>query len=173
MSPLWQQVRELFEIDDGSLPDIFVENLSQTEIVAIYEWVMSQCSVFGNPVAWSITDKRDIAIKDISRPAQAFVEGNIEMFRHGLAGLSYDGHKLPELTICVEPEGISFDYRKGSAWNEHVLHALFQLLSEIKRIAPHAAINQAEEGSSNKPSQAFRSAFESFAAFNSKAQRNA
>ena len=172
MSQLWQHVRELFEGDDGSLPDIFVENLSEIEIITVYEWVMSRCSVFGNPMAWSITDKKDIAIKDIHRPAQAFVEGEIEMFRHGLADLSYDGRKLPELTICVELEGISFDYRKGAAWNAHTVQALFSMLADIKQIAPSATITQAEEGCTNEPSQAFSAALQSFTRANSLVQRN-
>jgi len=41
----WIYVKLLFEIDDGSLPDIYVENLSYDQIVAVYEFKW-----FRNPV---------------------------------------------------------------------------------------------------------------------------
>ncbi len=156
----WSLVRHLFEEDDGSLPDIFVEQLSRAETVAVYEWVMSRCALFDAPTAWHIVENRDVLVSSIPRPAQAFVDGVLEMFRHGLVGLSFDGIELPSLTICVESGGVSFDYRKGTEWNERTVEALFSFLAAIKRIAPNAVISQAEEGYSDRPSEAFSSAFE-------------
>jgi hypothetical protein len=102
----------------------------------------------------------------IPRPAKAFVDGAIEMFRHGLAGLSFDGIELPSLTICVEPGGVSFDYCKGNEWNERTVGALFSFLAAIKRIAPNAVMSQDEEGYAEGPSEAFRNALKAYAAKN-------
>ena len=160
----WLEVRELFETDDGSLPDIYFENLKPAEIVAIYESVMSRCSVFGEPTVWSIAEVRDVPLSKYPRPAQAFVEGRIEQFRHGLAELNVNGNVVPQLTISVEPGGISFDYRKGSEWDEQTVSALFVLITELQRIAPDAVVFQAEEGCADRPSEVFTRALGEFAA---------
>lgn len=160
----WLEIRELFEHDDGSLPDIYFENLKPDEIVAMYESVMSRCSVFGEPTAWGVAELRDVPLSAFPRPAQAFTSGKIEQFRHGLAGLTINGAAIPQLTISVEPGRVSFDYRKGDGWSEQTVSALFTLIAELRRIAPDAVVFQAEEGRSDRPSEAFTRALDAFAA---------
>jgi hypothetical protein len=163
MSP-WADVKHLFEIDEGMLPDIYVENLSVQEIVRAYEWVMSQCAIAHSPTLWSKEQERDIPIKEVLHPARDFFEGRVETFRHCLAGLRIDGVVLPELSISVEQGGLSFDYRPGDGWNEQTVLALFKFLQALKGTVPNARIFQADEGCYASPNPEFAVAFSNFEA---------
>jgi hypothetical protein len=160
----WSDVKHLFEIDDGMLPDIYVENLSNEEIVWAYEWVMRQCTIAHSPTLWSKDQKRDIPIKEVLHPAREFVGGRVESFRHCLAALRIDGVEMPELSISVERGGVSFDYRPGADWNEQKVFAMFRFLLALKRNVPNARILQADEGSYSNPNSEFAVAFANFEA---------
>lgn len=161
----WQRILDLFESDDGSLPDLFVRNLTRDQVVAVYEWVMSHCTPSENSSAWHIKDKRSVRISALPAPARAFVEGEIELFRHGLVGLSIAGVELPYLTISVESiDCVSFGYRKGPEWTEHTINALLEMLARIHALAPNALIEHAEEGSSRRPTEYFAGALRDFEA---------
>ena len=57
MADLWSIVHDLFDTDDGSLPDIFVENLTSSQIANIYSWVLSQTSIYSvdhEPTLWHL-----------------------------------------------------------------------------------------------------------------------
>jgi hypothetical protein len=84
---IWHKIGHLFKADDGSLPDIFVVNLTDEQIVTVYTWVVSEAGIYGEPTLWSIKEERDILIKEIDNPAQKFIENEVEIFRHGLNDL--------------------------------------------------------------------------------------
>lgn len=160
----WPRVKHLFERDDGSLPDIFVENLLPDEIVVVYEWILGQCTIAGHPTLWSLETEQDIPIREVRYPARAYVQRKVESFRHCLAGLFVGKVELPMLSICVESEGISFDYRMGSEWGESEVLALFELLRQLCQLAPHARILQADEGGYSHPNIEFSKALQAYAA---------
>jgi hypothetical protein len=164
---IWHKIGHLFEKDDGSLPDIFVENLTNEQIVTVYNWVVSEAGIYGEPTLWSIKEERDIPVKEIDNPAQKFIDKEVEIFRHGLNDLIINGIKIPHLTISVEVGGVSFDYRKGKDWSSKEVRALLDFLLHIDRIAPDSKIFQAEEGSYEKPSIEFEELFQSIRVKNS------
>lgn len=163
MNP-WPRVKHLFERDDGSLPDIFVENLSPNETVVVYEWLLSQCTVAGDPTLWSLETKQDVPIREVPYPARAFVQRKVESFRHCLAGLFVGEVELPTLSICLESEGVSFDYRMGSEWDDRKVVALFELLRQLHQLVPNARILQADEGGYLHPNIEFSEALKAYAA---------
>lgn len=158
----WQRMKHLFEIEDGSLPDIYVEDLSNDEIVDLYEWLMTQCEIARNPKLWSIEMQKNVPIRDVSRPAKAFVEGKVETFRHCLAELQINGIELPELSVSLEPNGISFDYRTGTEWTEQTAIALLELLRQMLLRAPRSRIFQTGEGAHEQPNIEFSEAFRAY-----------
>lgn len=141
----WQQVFDLFDVDDGSLPDVFVDELSRDEVVDIYDWIMSHCSGPGSRTAWSISKQADVPIADLPSPARAYLDGEVETFRHVLADLSIGGVPLQDMTVCMEDAGLSIDYRKGPQWTETTINALLELLARIQQRAPGARIWHSEE----------------------------
>ena len=164
MRELWPQLHDLFDTDDGSLPDIFVENLSSDQVVTIYRWVRSQCEIYcddGEPTLWHCEQERDVSIKSLRDPAQLVISGRAERFRHGLKKFSISGVELPQLTVAVSPNEIEFDYRMGSQWGPSQVAALFDFLWSIQEMAPDAKISHSHEGDS-KRSPSFTVAWREF-----------
>lgn len=161
---LWEELHHLFEIDDGSLPDIFVENISPNESVEIYSWVLSLTKPYGQPTLWSLEEERDIKITELSNPALYYMQGKSESFRHGLVEFEICGTKIPQLSIAVNESGVEFDYRMGAEWGGKELDALFHFLYQIKRLAPTANIFQAYEGGYHKPNKEFSESFDDYVA---------
>jgi hypothetical protein len=162
-SKIWPRVSHLFEQGDGTYPDIFIEGLSPEQTVAIYQWVMGRCSIYGDPDLWSIEQQQNLPIKEVLDPAKAVVEGRSEGFRHGLLNFHIAGAELCGMTICVESKDcVSFDYVPGADWNEQSVAALFELIGQINRMAPGARIYLADEGCHERPHAVFSDALQEY-----------
>lgn len=162
MYELWNKVKPLFENDDGSLPDIFVENLTTDEINSIYKWILSISCIDGEPTVWSFKKQKDIAVSSLKNAAKAFNLGEIESFRHLLKEFDINGTLIPQLSVCIEKGEISFDYRKGKEWGPEQVKALFEFLSRIKDRAKKVRIIQADECSYEEPNILFNRIFDKY-----------
>lgn len=160
---IWNELHHLFDEDDGSLPDIFVEGISPEESVEIYSWVLSLTDPYDEPCLWSLEEEKDIRISDIPNPALYYIQGKAESFRHGLEVFSFGGIKIPQLSICIGESGVEFDYRMGKEWGENEIKALFDFFYHIKLIAPSAKITQACEGGYHSQNNEFSKIFAVYA----------
>lgn len=168
---LWAELHHLFDNDDGSLPDIFIKNITSSESEEVYFWVMSLTKSYGEPTLWSLEEERDIKISEITNPVSYYFQGKSESFRHGLEEFEFNGTKIPQLTIAVNETGLEFDYRMGKMWRENELVALFEFLYQIKLLAPGAEISQAYEGGSHEPNIEFARSFDRYVAMRNCAQQ--
>lgn len=159
---LWDEVKDLFEHDDGSLPDICVKNLNPREIESIYSWVLSLTEIYGEPTLWSIKDSKDVPVSAYKNPAKDFNAGEVESFHHPLKEFAIGGTTIPMLGIRVGKGAIDFDYRMGKEWGEEQVEALSEFLAQIRDKAPIAKIFQADEGCYEKPNAKFAKAFEQY-----------
>ncbi len=159
---VWARLRHLFNGDDGSLPDIFVEGVSPEESVKIYSWVVSLAKPYGEPYLWSLAEEKEIRISEIPNPALYYIQGKSESFRHGLEVFSFSGCRIPQLSIGINESGLEFDYRMGREWGKNELEALLDFLCCIKKMAPSAKITQADEGSYEYPNAEFSYVFEEY-----------
>jgi len=151
MSDLWPRLHEFFDTDDGSLPAISVEDITDDQVRGIYQWVRSQCDIYcddGVTTLWDRVAECNVAITTLQDPAQLMLDGQVEPFRHGLTRFSISDIQVPHLTIAVSPHSIEFDYRMGSDWGPPQLEALFVFLWAIQQIAPNAGKSHVHEGSS-------------------------
>jgi hypothetical protein len=153
MRNLWATLHDLFDTDDGSLPDIFIENLTGDQVSEIYRWVRSKCGVYSdewNPTFWDRVDEQDVPVTSVDDPASLVVNGRAESFRHGLSEVSSGGVVVPSLTIVVWPNSIEFDYRMGPEWGPTQLDALFDFLWGVQQLASTATISHSFEGCSDR-----------------------
>ncbi len=152
----------LFQTDDGSLPDIYVENLKPNDVEHIYHWVLAQTSTSGKLECIELKTDQTIHV-DYFDAIQLHNRGIIQVFRHSLEGLKINGHELPCLTFALEGNGeFSFDYRMGDEWTIDMITSLFDFLSHIKILAPYANIFRCDEGSYDNPNEEFNIAFETY-----------
>ena len=117
---LWEELREFFATDDGSLPEIRL-NFSEPRAVA-----------------------RGLEfLRDRSR---SYTPANPEVAESGafhvtLAGIRSAGVTLPDLGLFVFPDQLALDYRMGPAWGEAEVECLFALLRTLIQLDPAASLS--------------------------------
>ena len=153
-----ENIEHLFVMDDGSLPDIHVKNLSPENIHKVYTWIRHQCKIVGEPMVWSCELNCDVPLESLANPVNEMMQGNIEPFRHLLGDLQMGGVEIPQLSVAVSSNSISFDYKKGVFRGEAQIEALFEFLSCLQDLVGEARIFQTEEGQHKNPNLEFTAA---------------
>lgn len=63
MSQLWSQLHNLFDADDGSLPDIELNNLTAKEIENNYAYLRLNSKIVSrDSYFWSITAQKEVPV---------------------------------------------------------------------------------------------------------------
>jgi hypothetical protein len=138
---LWQELHDLFDTDDGSLPEIQIRNLASDEVIAIFDYLQNACHQLAKSASfWSIEDQEDKPINSVPNAAALVTQGRAEAFHVLCQELNYGGEVIPDIGVFVFDDQINLDYRMGAEWNAGKLKALFEILQEIIRIAPAAKI---------------------------------
>ncbi|AEG01140.1 hypothetical protein [Methylomonas methanica] len=127
----WSSLLEIFGTDDGSLPDIEIDNLSGDEVISGYDFIRNHAERISSkePSYWSTSKDCDVTFKYEDNPACQVVSGEAESFHLCFDGLkSPSGKKIPELGLFVFSDCLSFDYRMGAQWDEQAVKGLFELI---------------------------------------------
>lgn len=141
MSQLWEQLHDLFDTDDGSLPDIEINALTSQSVANVYAFLRSRSKPVSVEASfWHIAEERDVNVDDVPNTAQLVTEQIAEVFHVTVEGLTLQNATIPALGIFVFPDSICLDYRMGREWGPQEVEALFDCLRQIQRIAPEAAI---------------------------------
>jgi hypothetical protein len=139
---LWKELHNLFDTDDGSLPEIWLSELSPNGVVAIFSYLQNAGDCISNDSSfWSIEEQRDKAINSVPNAAALVVEGLAEPFHCLCQGLTFEGIQIPDLGVFIFDDHITLDYRMGEEWNAKKLKALFGILKELKWICPEAKVS--------------------------------
>jgi hypothetical protein len=158
---LWRRLHHLFEEDDGSLPDIFVEGLHDSQLTDVYRFVRSHSRIYDDPGLWTLETKRDTPIRELDDPVKLLIDGKVDPFVHGLEDFEVDGTKLPLVIVFVWRDFMILNYRMGEEWGPRQLHALFRFLSTLKDMARQARVTHRDSGS-NKRTEEFAEAFDEY-----------
>ncbi len=142
MSHLWSQLHHLFDTNDGSLPDIELNNLTGEGVENIYAFLRQNSDIVScGSYFWSIPEEKEVPVDAVENAASLVVKGEAECFHIVLAGLSFNGATIPDLGVFVFQNSIVLDYRMGEWWESAELEALFMCFSKIREIAPAVEIN--------------------------------
>jgi hypothetical protein len=146
MDQLWNTLHDLFDTDDGSLPDIYVLNLSPAGVKNMWTHLSQMArSLAGGGSFWHIADKQDVAVESVPNAAELVVTGEAESFHVVLCGITVEGTVIPDLGVFVFPASIYIDYRMGQEWGPSQLVAFFNLLAQLQAIDEQAVITLPEE----------------------------
>lgn len=127
----WDNLLAIFGTDDGSLPDIELDNLSGDEVIGGYEFIRNHAARISSKESsyWSTSKDCDVSVSFEDNPAILVVSGEAESFHLCFDGIkSPSGKLVPELGLYVFADCLSFDYRMGSQWNKQAIEGLFELL---------------------------------------------
>jgi hypothetical protein len=139
---LWKELHYLFDTDDGSLPEIWIVNLSKEGVVAIFSYLQNACrAIASGAVFWSLEDQQEKPINSVPNAADLVAQGRAEPFHFLCQALTYEGVVLPDIGVFVFGDQIALDYRMGKEWDAVKLNALFGILKEVKRIDSGARIS--------------------------------
>ncbi|MFK8012477.1 MAG: hypothetical protein AB8B80_10575 [Marinicellaceae bacterium] len=128
----WDSLVEIFGTDDGSLPDIELDNLSGDEVIRGYEFIRNHSDRISSkePSYWSTSKDCDVSFTYGDNPAIHVVSSEAESFHLCFDGIkSPSGLRVPELGLFVFSDCLSFDYRMGPQWNKQSVQGLFELIS--------------------------------------------
>lgn len=156
-------IRHLFALDDGSLPDVYIEGLTPVQIADVYRGIRAHSEVRGDPTVWSNVAQASVPLRELGDAAESYLNSEISPFRHALKGFVVSGVEIPDLTVALEADHISFDYRMGAHWDDQSIEAFMVFLAGIKRAYPTARIFRADEGAYSHPNQEFQEAMDALA----------
>jgi len=143
---LWGQLHDLFDTDDGMLPDIELNGLQGDEIENIYAFLRSRSELTPPKASfWSNTEQRSVLVNTVENAARLVAMGEGQQFHVILRGLSFEGATIPDLGVFVFEDMIGLDYRMGPEWNPARLKALFECLYQLQQIAPTAQVGLPED----------------------------
>jgi len=145
---LWDSLHDLFDTDDGCLPDIEMEGLPAEAVAELYAFLRSRSelvgymphSLTGQPCFWSVAEQEEVPLDAVPNPARLMSEGAAEAFHVILGGLRFGGAVIPDLGLFVFSDALAFDYRMRPEWGPAQVVALFECLRQIQRIAPSVQI---------------------------------
>jgi len=145
MDSIWSQLRDLFDHDDGSLPEIELTNLGPAAIPRVLAtlWRRGRDATAGGASYCDRRDGQDKPIASAEEAANAAVlvcNQEAESIHVVLGGLGSAGSPIPDLGVFVHPDGLVLDYRMGSAWGPRQVDALFELLLTIAEIEPELTV---------------------------------
>jgi len=143
---LWNQLHDLFDADDGSLPEVRVDYRDSAATVSGYALLRGRAArvVSDNAYFWSKTHECR-PLDSVSNAAALVVSGEAEAFHVVLGGILSRSVAIPDLGVFVFPDQLALDYRMGPAWGPKELEALFGLLGELASLDPDASLSL-EEG---------------------------
>jgi hypothetical protein len=149
---LWAELRDQFEADDGSLPEIRVDYSDPQAMIRGYALLRKRAQRVGNRGAmpgassfWSTSEKTDRPVDSVPNAAALVVSGEAEPFHVVFGGIQSHGITLPDLGVFVFRHQLALDYRMGAQWGPAKVEALFGLLSALASLDPRASLSL-EEG---------------------------
>jgi hypothetical protein len=162
-SQLWEELHDLFDTDDGSLPEIELTNLNSSQIGNIFLFLLSLGKEIqpNNATFWDNKLDQERSITSVGNAATLVTEYRASHFHIVVIGISLNGMTIPDLGVFVFQKNISLDYRMGSRWEPAQLSALFKLLSQIKKIAPEMNITL-QEGEPEENQKRFQKALNQY-----------
>ncbi|MBN9523818.1 hypothetical protein J0H58_35790 [bacterium] len=131
----WEQLRWLFDTDDGGLYDIRLAGLDESGVVAAFEFIRARSAVTPDARFWHTGLERDELVADYPDAARLVVRGVAEAFHVLAPGLAFAGVTLPDLGVFVWPDEVTLDYRMGPEWGPPELTALFEFLRQLVAVA--------------------------------------
>ncbi|WP_437742171.1 hypothetical protein WMF39_42400 [Sorangium sp. So ce1504] len=134
MSPemLWNRVRQCFETNDGSLPTVELQNLTNGEVADLYSSIRRGSHVVSRDATfWDTQATIDRGLDEVPNAALLVSTGQASPFHFAIEGASACEVTIPCLGVHVFQDTIAFDYRMGAEWGGQQVFALFSWLEHL------------------------------------------
>ena len=154
---LWTELHDLFDADDGSLPEVRVDYVDARAVAKGFALLCQRASkVLGD--FWSKTLCADQPVDSVANAAALVLRGEVDAFHAVLRGIRFQEVTLPEVGVFVSPGQLALDYRMGAHWGAAELTGFFALLADLCALDPGASLSL-EEGVLSPAVARFQSAW--------------
>ena len=145
---LWQQIRHLFEEDDGSLPEIVLGGLRRSDPQILFEFLRDRAGpdALDDQTLWDEELDADVPLVERPNAAELVATGRLQSFHAVFRGLRDDDTEIPPIGAFFLSDEVCLDYRMGEAWDARVLAALMRLVTQMQRLVPHARVAALPDG---------------------------
>jgi len=137
MSKAWEDLREFFGVEDGSLPDLVELSYKQSSgAEKAFDYLRSLAkSIDPSSTLYDLRRNQSVSISSIKHPVNMVSKGEAEPFCLMLYGLLSGGDgDVPELGVFVFPKVLQFYFRPANYWSSGSLENLFGILSTLCNI---------------------------------------
>ncbi len=154
---LWTELHNLFEQDDGSLPEVRVNYVDGNAAASGYQMLRNEAVkiVSERPYFWSNVRNQEEAVDSVPNAAALVVSGEAAPFHVVLGGIQSGGVAIPHIGVLVFPDQLALDYRMGRGWNAEVLSAFFGLLANLTALDEDSSLTL-EDGVSSDIADKFQ-----------------
>jgi hypothetical protein len=154
---IWEALHDLFDLDDGSLPEIDLTGLTGKHVADIFLFLSSQSQdiTIGGARFWDKTLEQTRSVADIDSAANLVVHYKADSFYMVIGNLNSKDIIIPSIGIFVFQESISLDYRKGHNWSPEKIAALLEILCDLNKIAPEMQVTF-QEGTTEVANERFQ-----------------
>lgn len=145
---LWVELRDLFDTDDGSLPEVVFIDPPRGALQPLFAFLMGRGTVDADRDAtlWDPTLEADVPITDVPDAGERVATGNLPSFHVVFNGIEVDGITIPPLGAFFFEDELALDYRMGDEWTPPVLAAFARLLDAMRALAPGVELQARPDG---------------------------
>lgn len=149
---LYAAIHDLFDYDDGSLPEVQIDGITADEAQAMLDALLP----LGDPLrpdqtVWDHERDKEPPISDYPDAGRLAAEGRLSSLHFVLTGLQWRETGLPDLGVGIWPGTFAIDYRPGSDWTPDVLSCFIDLLCTLRGLSREGQLVLADDGSRALP----------------------
>ena len=133
MGWLWNETHHLFDIDDGSFPEICICGLSADQVSAAYSFLKKNADyIVGSPRFFNCEANCEMGLDEVDNPARLVCEKKANPFHFMARSLRFADGRVHELGIFILDNAVALDYEKGPIWGEREIETLLQIILHIR-----------------------------------------
>lgn len=136
---VWREIGWLFDTDDGSLPEVSLNDLPLRATQQVFDVLASRSSEIRGEF-WHIAEAKSFKVREHLNAPTLVEEGIVEVFHVVFCDVRNLGQRMPDLGAFFFQDSVALDYRMGIEWNAVVLDAFLDLLRELTSPFPDVLI---------------------------------
>lgn len=139
---LWKELGDLFDTDDGSLPEVRVDYRESAATASGYALLRQRAArVSDKAFFWSKIHDAERPLDSVTNAAALVVSGEAAPFHVVFSGIQSGGVSVPDVGVFVFQDQLALDFRMGPAWGPRELEAFFGVLGELASLDPNASLS--------------------------------
>ncbi len=137
MGWLWNTTHDIFDIDDGTNPEICICSLTPEQVIAGYNFIRSKTKrIRGTPTFQSFESMQYVGLDEIGNAAEQVAKRHAAPFHFIVGTIKIGKGILYDLGFFILDNAICIDYLRGPLWGEREIETLMRIIIEIRRNAP-------------------------------------